>query len=93
MSTGDNPAWRAYALMIWPTIKSFGNSVPITDENGEPVLDERGEPKTRWVGFNLHDMTSRAIQQADALYAAELEAESRYLSDKLEGEKDTNDGD
>ena len=77
MARGDNPAWRAYALMAWPVLQGFSRTVPITDEEGKPVLDEEGEPKTEKRSLNTQQMTEVAIETADALYAAEVGAEER----------------
>ena len=89
MPRADNPAWRAYALMVWPQLQTFGNSKPLLDDDGKPVLDENGKPKTEWVGFTIPDMTERTIRVADALYNAEIDADGRWEEklDKVIAEK------
>ena len=85
-----NPAWRAYALMAWPKLSSFGQTKEVLDDEGKPVLDSDGVPKTFWNSFNITDMNKRAIQTADTLYAAELAATERHRAAiaKAEGEAD-----
>lgn len=73
------PAWRAYALMLWPCITTFGNREAVLDAEGEPVCNETGEPKTEWKSLNIKDMTERTIHHADLLYAAEMKAERRLV--------------
>ena len=82
MAERENPAWRAYALMVWPVLQSFGNPAPVLDDDGKPVLDSDGKPKTEWKGFTIADMNKRTIEVADTLYAAELDAEKRRKATK-----------
>ena len=75
--TQENPAWRAYALMVWKELQTFGRKEPILDDQGQPVVGEDGTPKTEWRNFNITDMNERTVHIADFLYAAEIEAEAR----------------
>ena len=88
MARGDNPAWRAYALMTWSVLKDFNRTVGLHDKEGKPLLDEDGNPRTEKKRLNTSEMTETAIEVADELYAAEIAAEERRIA----GKKDADDG-